>query len=91
MRGQSSKLLKAGVRALSKPKPLVRKYGTVQSVSPQVTTPQSSVFETALAADTARNTWTKEEIKEIYDTPLVKLAFAAVSQLPISAALVECF
>lgn len=91
MRGQNSKLLKAAVTALSKPQPMVRKYGTVQSVSPQHKTPQSSVFETALAADTPRNTWTKEEIKEIYDTPLMKLAFAAVSQLPTSAALVEPF
>jgi biotin synthase len=75
-------LLKASVRALSKPQPMVRKYGTVSSISPQITTSQSSVFETALTADAPRNTWTKEEIKEIYDTPLMKLAFAAVSRLP---------
>ena len=53
---------------------------TVSSISPQTTTPQSSAFDAALAADTPRNTWTKDEIKEIYDTPLMKLAFAAVSQ-----------
>lgn len=79
---KSSQLLKTGMRAFSKPQPIVvRKYGTVQNVSPPLTTPQSSVFENAIAADTPRNTWTKEEIKEIYDTPLMKLAFAAVSQL----------
>jgi biotin synthase len=76
---KSSKLLKTGVRALSNPQRVVRQYGTISSVSPQLRTPQSSVFENALAADTPRNTWTKEEIKEIYDTPLMKLAFAAVS------------
>jgi biotin synthase len=79
---KSSKLLQTGVRALGKPQPMTRKYGTVSSISPQVTAPQSSVFENALAADTPRNTWTKEEIKEIYDTPLMKLAFAAVRSLP---------
>jgi hypothetical protein len=75
---KSSSLLKAGARVLSKSQPIVRNYGSVSSVSPQLTTPHSAVFETALAADTPRNTWTKEEIKEIYDTPLMKLAFAAV-------------
>jgi len=74
---KSSSLLKAGARALSKPQPVVRQYGTVAGVSPQLTTPQSSVFDNALAAETPRNNWTKEEIKEIYDTPLMRLAFAA--------------
>jgi biotin synthase len=84
MRCQNAPLLEAALRALrqhAKPQSVVRKYGTVSSVSPHLTTPQPAVFENALAADTPRNTWTKEEIKEIYDTPLMKLAFAAVSQL----------
>jgi biotin synthase len=51
----------------------VRKYGTVSSVS----TPRSA-FENALEASAPRNNWTKEEIKEIYDTPLMNLAYAAV-------------
>jgi biotin synthase len=55
----------------------VRKYGTVSSVSGRPT-PQSTVFDRALEANIPRNNWTKEEIKEIYDTPLMKLAFAAV-------------
>jgi biotin synthase len=74
-------LLKAGVRALSRP---ARQYGTVSSLSPQLTTPQLSVFDSAVAADTPRNTWTKDEIKEIYETPLMKLAFAAVRKLGCS-------
>jgi hypothetical protein len=52
---------------------LLRKYGTVSAVS----TPRSA-FENALEASAPRNNWTKEEIKEIYDTPLMKLAYAAV-------------
>jgi hypothetical protein len=52
---------------------LLRKYGTVSAVS----TPRSAL-ENALEASAPRNNWTKEEIKEIYDTPLMKLAYAAV-------------
>jgi biotin synthase len=84
-----SSLLKAGARALSKPQSVVRQYGTVSSISPQVTAPQSSVFDNALAADAPRNNWTKEEIREIYDTPLMNLAFAAVSRLSNIQAMVE--
>ncbi|KAG4442515.1 hypothetical protein IFR05_002015 [Cadophora sp. M221] len=73
--------LVAGCRGLlqeSKPQSqsLVRKYGTVSAVSPQVTKP-ASTFDKALAATAPRNDWTKEEIKELYDTPLMNLAFAA--------------
>lgn len=56
---------------------MVRRYGTVSSVSAGPT-PQPAVFDRALEANAPRNNWTKEEIKEIYDTPLMKLAFAAV-------------
>lgn len=76
---RSPVLLKSAVRALlqeSKPQAIARKYGTV---SPQLTTPQFSVVENALVAQGPRNNWTREEIKEIYDTPLMELAFAAVS------------
>jgi biotin synthase len=51
----------------------LRNYGTVSAVS----TPRSA-FESALEASAPRTNWTKEEIKEIYDTPLMKLAYAAV-------------
>ncbi|CAL3971007.1 unnamed protein product [Diplocarpon coronariae] len=58
--------------------PLVKRYGTVSAVAPQVPGPPSA-FENALAATSPRNNWTKEEIKELYDTPLMSLAFAAAS------------
>jgi biotin synthase len=54
----------------------VRKYGTVSPVTVEPT-PQSTVFDRALEANAPRNNWTKDEIKEIYDTPLMKLAFAS--------------
>lgn len=77
--------MRTGLKALCKPQSLGRQYGIVSSIPvtmpPQFTTPQSSVFDSALAAEVPRNNWTKDEIKEIYDTPLMKLAFAAVSQL----------
>jgi biotin synthase len=82
MPGHRSLLLRTSWRAVlqdAKPQSIVRKYGTVAE-SPAITTPQSSVFEDALAASSPRTSWTKEEIKQIYDTPLMKLAFAAVSK-----------
>jgi biotin synthase len=84
MRSQkTSQLLKMSIRALSKPQVIARKYGTVQNgPSITATTPQSSVFENAIAADSPRNTWTKEEITQIYEMPLMKLSFAAVSLVP---------
>jgi biotin synthase len=83
MQCKRPQLLLASYRALlqdSKPQSLVRKYGTVSAAPAQaVTTPPSSTFENALAASGPRNNWTRGEIKEIYDTPLMKLAFASVS------------
>ncbi|KAL2064071.1 hypothetical protein VTL71DRAFT_4565 [Oculimacula yallundae] len=79
MAGRRPHILITGCRALlqeSKPHSLVRKYGTVSAVAPQVTKP-ASTFDKALAATSPRNDWTKEEIKELYDTPLMNLAFAA--------------
>jgi biotin synthase len=85
MRGHRPQFFVASCRALlqeTKPQSLVRKYGTVSSVSAGPT-PQSAVFDRALEANAPRNNWTKEEIKEIYDTPLMKLAFAAVCHFPL--------
>jgi hypothetical protein len=70
----------AGTRALlrgSRPQRSLRNYGSVS----QATTPRSSAFDTAIAAEGPINTWTKDEIKEIHDTPLMRLAFAAVCYL----------
>lgn len=63
----------------SKPQSLIRRYGTVSPAPAQAATPPAGAFEKAVEATAPRNNWTKEEIKEIYDTPLMKLAFAAVS------------
>ncbi|KAH7348728.1 biotin synthase [Rhexocercosporidium sp. MPI-PUGE-AT-0058] len=73
--------LVAGCRALlqgskAQSQSLVRQYGTVSAVAPQVPEPVST-FDKALSATAPRNDWTKEEIKELYDTPLMNLAFAA--------------
>jgi len=79
MSGRGPQFLVAGCKALlreSKPQSFVRKYGTVSAVATQVTKP-ASTFDKALAASAPRNDWTKEEIKELYDTPLMNLAFAA--------------
>ncbi|KAE9367805.1 putative biotin synthase [Stipitochalara longipes BDJ] len=79
MRGHQPQFLLASCRALlqeTRAQSLVRKYGTVSSVTAG-STPQSPVLDRALEANVPRTNWTKEEIKEIYDTPLMKLAFAA--------------
>lgn len=84
MRCARSPRLKAGVRALlqdGKPQSLVRRaFATEAHLSTPPSKAPSSAFEDALSATTSRNSWTKEQIKEIYDTPLMQLAFAAVSQ-----------
>jgi biotin synthase len=80
MRGHRPQFFAVSCRALlqeSNWQSLVKKYGTVSAVS-TAPTPQSAVFERAVKATAPRNNWKKEEIKEIYDTPLMKLAFAAV-------------
>ena len=84
MRSHHSQLLRVSYRALlleSKQLPVLRKYGTVSAVpttEPSATATPPSVFQNALNANGPRNNWTREEIKEIYDTPLMQLAFAAV-------------
>jgi len=45
----------------------------------------SATFQNALQATLPRITWTREEITEVYNTPLVELSFAAVSCLLISS------
>lgn len=64
----------------------IKNYGTVSdapinpaasAISPSVD-PTRSVFHRAIEAQTPRTNWTRDEIKELYDTPLMELAFAAV-------------
>ncbi|PQE24930.1 biotin synthase protein [Rutstroemia sp. NJR-2017a WRK4] len=58
-----------------------RSYGTVSSIP--LTNPETpakrNVFQEALQAAEPRTNWTKEEIKEIYDTPLMELCWGAGS------------
>lgn len=64
----------------------VRPFSTVLDapVDPktqQVTPPtgrKSSVYEDAVNATGPRTNWTREEIAEIYNTPLIRLTHAAV-------------
>lgn len=83
MRCHRSPLLKAGFRALiseGKSHPIVQRgFATEAQLPTPQSQPQTTVFEDALSATKPRNTWTKEQIKEIYETPLMNLAFAAVS------------
>ncbi|KAH7416880.1 biotin synthase [Cadophora sp. MPI-SDFR-AT-0126] len=79
MSGRRPQFLAAGCKALlreSNCQSLVRKYGTVSVAAHQVAKPLST-FEKAVAATAPRNDWTKDEIKELYDTPLMNLAYAA--------------
>ncbi|RKF63007.1 Biotin synthase, mitochondrial [Golovinomyces cichoracearum] len=71
----------SGCRTLlqrSKLQTLTKKYGTVPRSSPFPFS-HLSAFETAIEAKSPRYNWTKDEIRNIYKTPLMKLAFAAGS------------
>ena len=70
-----------------------RCYSTVHDVpqtagafsqSPLPTPPQrtSSLLDQAASATAPRSNWTKDEITEIHQTPLMELAFAAVCDRP---------
>lgn len=71
--------------------PAVRYYSIVHDVprggpglaqtSPPPPPQSRSVFDQAVNATGPRNNWTKEEISQIHQTPLMELAFAAVSCL----------
>jgi biotin synthase len=66
----------------------VRSYSTVQDIprsaasfidaAPPAEAPSRSVFDDAVAATAPRFDWTKEEISQIHQKPLMELAYAAV-------------
>jgi hypothetical protein len=91
MRGYCSPTLKRSWRTILQDTKTQwpRRYGTVAE-SPSLTTPPSAALDEALEATSLRNTWTRDEIKQIYETPLMKLAYAAVSLFG-SAALLRCY
>jgi biotin synthase len=91
MRGHCSPALKRSWRVVLQDSKTQwpRRYGTVAE-SPSLTTPPSALDE-ALAATSLKNTWTKDEIKQIYETPLMKLAYASVSLLWSAILLLHAF
>jgi len=56
-----------------------RVVGSIPHTAPPSPTP-TSIFEDAVNASRARNNWTKDEISQIYKTPLMELAYAAVRE-----------
>lgn len=66
---------------------LVRSFSSVRDVVPNpISAPpppaahikSGKALNNALQANAPRNNWTKEEISEIYNTPLIELQYAAV-------------
>lgn len=51
---------------------------TPASHSPPAPPSPTNALQDALSARAARSTWTKDEIREIYNTPLMELAFKSV-------------
>jgi biotin synthase len=52
--------------------------GSLSTSPPPPPTQGQSVFDQAVNARLPRNNWTKEEISQIHQRPLIELAFAAV-------------
>lgn len=76
----------------------IRSYSTVhdlphtsssfaQPPTPPTAADNTSVFQKALNATAPRNDWTKEQISEIHQTPLMELAFSAVCSSHLSVIL----
>jgi hypothetical protein len=63
------------------PRFLLRPFSTAHDefVRPPGSTPASPPLQEAIRATRPRNDWTKDEIESIYRTPLMELAFSAVS------------
>ncbi|KAB8232076.1 biotin synthase [Aspergillus alliaceus] len=61
---------------------LRRSYGTVQSSSPSAASLASKIpvaLQEATAATAPRTTWSREEVQQIYETPLNQLTYAAAA------------
>jgi biotin synthase len=66
--------------ARSFPRAFIRSYGTVQS-SPTAASFASRIppaLQEAVAATAPRTNWTRDEVQQIYETPLNQLTYAAV-------------
>ena len=52
-----------------------------QRTPPAAPSSSGSVFSDAVQATGPRTNWTKEQISEVYNTPLIELTYGAVSTL----------
>ena len=52
-----------------------------QHTPPAAPSSSGSVFSDAVQATAPRTTWTKEQISEVYNTPLIELTYGAVSTM----------
>jgi biotin synthase len=59
----------------------LRALSTIQDAPIFNTSIQSTPLHDAVRASGPRMTWTKEEIAQIYNTPLIELQYAAVSYI----------
>lgn len=73
---------------LTRPCYVARSFSTVidapipaasQQTPPAVPSGRGSVFRDAVQATSPRTNWTKEQISEVYNTPLIELTYGAVS------------
>jgi hypothetical protein len=55
---------------------------SVASAPPPPQARNGRVLEEAVNAKAPRHDWTKDEIREVYNTPLMELAFQAVGKCP---------
>lgn len=69
---------RTSVRTYSTVHDIPRAAAAVGQAPPPPKPSQSSIFHDAVNASGPRHNWTKEEITEIHQTPLMELAFAAV-------------
>jgi len=58
---------------------LARSYAQVAAGPSALNLNTPSIFQQAVNATEPRTNWTKDEISQIHQTPLMELAFAAVS------------
>lgn len=71
--------------SLLRPLRLARAYGTVQSPPSAGSLPSRVpiALQEATAASAPRTNWTREEVQQIYETPLTQLTYAAVLPSPV--------
>ncbi|KAF2258479.1 biotin synthase [Lojkania enalia] len=67
------------VRWKSTARPFSTVLDTPVQAPQQSTPPFKSTFENAVAATSPRTNWTREEISEIYHTPLIELTYASAT------------